>query len=141
MFERQRDAYVRKYGRPYLFITVTTNPKWTEILESLTQGQQPHERLDLPVIFFSSENSKPFEDFERRLLWLFGGPSIKFQKRDYHMHYILLWLSHDAKFYLCDYFSILFAYTVPKPNFCLYNFLPTYFLKLYQNSSGAENLS
>ena len=49
MFERQQEAtaYVRKIGRPDLFITVTTNPKWPEILESLTPGQQPHDRPDL----------------------------------------------------------------------------------------------
>ena len=36
MFERQQDAmaYARKLGRPDLFIRVTTNPKWPEILES-----------------------------------------------------------------------------------------------------------
>ena len=38
MFERQQDAmaYVRKFVRPDLFITVITNPKWPEIVESLT---------------------------------------------------------------------------------------------------------
>ena len=43
MFERQQDAmaYTRQFGRLDLFITVTTNPKWPEILESLTPGQQP----------------------------------------------------------------------------------------------------
>ena len=30
---------------------------------------------------FSSDNPKPFENFERWLVWLFGGPSIEFQKR------------------------------------------------------------
>ena len=40
MFENQQDdmAYVRKFGRADLFITETTNPKWPEILESLTPG-------------------------------------------------------------------------------------------------------
>ena len=54
MFERQQDAmaYVRKSGRPNLFITVTTNPSWTEILESLTPGEQPHDRPDLLVRVF-----------------------------------------------------------------------------------------
>ena len=35
-FERQQDAmaYVRKFGRPDLFITVTTNREWPEILDS-----------------------------------------------------------------------------------------------------------
>ena len=38
MFERQQDAMacIRNFSRPYLFITMTTNPKWTEIFESLT---------------------------------------------------------------------------------------------------------
>ena len=54
MFERQQDdtAYVRNLGRPDLFITVTTNSKWTEILESLTPGQQPHDCPDLLVRVF-----------------------------------------------------------------------------------------
>ena len=39
MHERQMDAitYVRKYGRPNLFITMTTNPKWSEITTILLQ--------------------------------------------------------------------------------------------------------
>ena len=55
MFERQQDAmaYLRKFGRPDLFITVTTSPKWLEIFESLTPGQQPHDRPNLLVrVFF-----------------------------------------------------------------------------------------
>ena len=49
MFERQQDvmAYDRKFGRPDLFITMTTNPNWPEILESLTPGQQAYDRPDL----------------------------------------------------------------------------------------------
>ena len=51
VFERQQDAmaYFRKFGRPDLFTTLTTNPKWPEILESLTPGQQPPDRQDLLV--------------------------------------------------------------------------------------------
>ena len=50
-FGRQQDAlvYVRKCGRPDLFITVTTNPKWLKILECSIPGQQPHDRPDLLV--------------------------------------------------------------------------------------------
>ena len=54
MFERQQDAmaYVRKFVRPDLFITVTINPNRPEILESLTPRQQPHDRPDLLVRVF-----------------------------------------------------------------------------------------
>ena len=49
MFERQQDAvaYVRKFSRPVLFITVTTNPKWPEISESLTPDQKRRDRPDM----------------------------------------------------------------------------------------------
>ena len=66
LFKRQQDAmaYVRKFGRTDLFITVTANPKWPQILESLTPGQQSHDRQNLLVRVFRVK-SKPFEDFER----------------------------------------------------------------------------
>ena len=37
MFEKQQDArsYVRKFGRPDLFIAITTNPNWEEITRNL----------------------------------------------------------------------------------------------------------
>ncbi|GFR63246.1 DNA helicase [Elysia marginata] len=49
MFEKQNDAmcYVRKYGRPDLFITMATNPKWPEIVYNLVDNQQSHDRSDL----------------------------------------------------------------------------------------------
>ena len=49
MFERQSDAmaYVRRMGRADLFITFTTNPKWTEIIENLLAGQDPQDRPDI----------------------------------------------------------------------------------------------
>ena len=54
ILERQQDAMAcfRNFSRPDLFTTATTNPKWTENLESLTPGQQPHDRPDLLVRVF-----------------------------------------------------------------------------------------
>ena len=50
MFEKQQDAmsYVRKFGRPDLFITVTTNPNWEEITSNLLLDHAPcpHATLD-----------------------------------------------------------------------------------------------
>ena len=66
MFNRQQEAmaYVRKFGRPDLFITVTTNTKWTEILERLTPKQEPHDRQDLLVRVFCLKIQNRLEDFE-----------------------------------------------------------------------------
>ena len=46
MHERQMDAmtYVRKFGCPDLFITMTTNSKWDEITANLLPGQEAHDR-------------------------------------------------------------------------------------------------
>ena len=41
MHEKTQDAmtYVRKYGRPHLFITFTCNPSWPDIKNELMRGQ------------------------------------------------------------------------------------------------------
>ena len=54
MHERQQDAmsYVRLYGHPDLFITVTTNPKWIEIRDSLLPGQDPPDCPDIVARVF-----------------------------------------------------------------------------------------
>ena len=47
--ERQQDAmtYVRKFGSPNLFITMTCNPNWLEIQNNLLIGQKPKDCPDL----------------------------------------------------------------------------------------------
>ena len=49
MHEKQSDAmaYVRRMGRPHFFITMTTNPKWTQVQENLLPVQEPHDRPDI----------------------------------------------------------------------------------------------
>ncbi|GFV04816.1 ATP-dependent DNA helicase [Trichonephila clavipes] len=49
MHERTQDAMtcVRHFGRPDLFITFTCNPKWSEIVDLLNQGQKSHDRHDI----------------------------------------------------------------------------------------------
>ena len=59
MFEKQQDvmSYVRKFGWPDLFITVTTNPNWEEITTNLFTGQRPHDHPEL-IVSVSPETSK-----------------------------------------------------------------------------------
>ncbi len=40
-------TYVRKYGRPDLFITFTCNPCWSEIKDELMEAQSSQDRHDL----------------------------------------------------------------------------------------------
>jgi len=55
-------AIVRKFGKPDFFITMTTNPNWPEILESLFPGEQPHDRPDLCVRVFKQKVDLLLED-------------------------------------------------------------------------------
>ena len=49
MHEKAQDGltYVRNFGSPDFFITMTCNPKWKEITENLFPGQSPKDRYDI----------------------------------------------------------------------------------------------
>lgn len=38
---------VRRYGKPDLFITLTTNPMWPEVTSELRHNQEPADRPEL----------------------------------------------------------------------------------------------
>ena len=63
MHERQSDAmaYVRRSGKPDFFITMTTNPKWSEIRENLDPGQETQDRSDIIARVFHQKHKKLME--------------------------------------------------------------------------------
>lgn len=102
MHEYTQDAmtYVRNYGRPDLFITLTCNPRWPEILDNLFPGQSSADRHDL--------NARVFEQKVNRLMsairksHIFGVPkcfmyTIEWQKRGLPHCHLLLWLEEKIK--------------------------------------------
>lgn len=46
-YVQDASTYVRKYGRPDLFITFTCNPAWDEIKESIYENQTHYDRHDI----------------------------------------------------------------------------------------------
>ncbi len=46
-------ALVRKFGKPDLFITMTCNPNWPEILHELRFGEEANDRFDLTSRVFN----------------------------------------------------------------------------------------
>jgi len=92
MHEYTQDAltYVRKYGRPDLFITFTFNPAWPEIEYHLHHGQSSADRHNLIACVFNRKLSKMVDIITKYLLfgdthcWMY---SIKWQKRGFpHAH-------------------------------------------------------
>ena len=102
MHERQQDAmtYVRKYGHPDLFITMTCNPNWPEIKNSLLPGQEPKDRPDLVARVFRLKIKKMLEMLKTDMI--FGKPrawlySVEWQKRGLPHAHFLVWLIPEHK--------------------------------------------
>ncbi|KAG3091377.1 hypothetical protein PI124_g16816 [Phytophthora idaei] len=91
---------VRQFGKPDLFITVTTNPKSPEIRDSLLPGQTASDRPDIVARVFKMKLKALLEDIVKNRV--FGGLHafvyvIEFQKRGLPHAHILVIISGDSK--------------------------------------------
>ena len=93
-------SYVRKYGTPDLFITMTCNPKWIEIIDQLYAGQQPQHRHDIIARVFELKIKAIMHLIQK--VKIFGEVKChmytnEWQKRGLpHMH-LLLWLQEKIR--------------------------------------------
>jgi len=74
MHECQQDAmaYVRKYGHPDLFITMTCNPNWPEIKSNLLSRQKPEDHPELVACIFRLKLKQTIEMLKTEMI--FGRP-------------------------------------------------------------------
>lgn len=98
-------AIVQKFGKPSLFITMTCNPKWVEIVENLEPGEQAHFRPDLIVRVFHCKLKEILSNILKKEI--FGKTSaliytIEFQKRGLPHAHILLTLDEDDRIHDSD---------------------------------------
>ncbi|PAA84583.1 hypothetical protein BOX15_Mlig017082g4 [Macrostomum lignano] len=102
MHERTQDAmtYVRKYGRPDLFITFTCNSAWNELKSELMPGQQSQDRHDLVARVFQLKLKQLMEFITKGAIF---GPTrcdmytIEWQKRGLPHAHILIWLRNRIR--------------------------------------------
>ena len=87
-------AIVREYGKPDLFITMTCNPKWPEIVNELRPGQEPQDRPDIVARVFKDKMDQLMNDlvqggcFGKVVGYLY---CVEFQKRGLpHVHILLI---------------------------------------------------
>ncbi|GFR06687.1 ATP-dependent DNA helicase [Trichonephila clavata] len=104
MHERTQDAmtYVRHFGRPDLFITFTCNPKWTEIVDLLNQGQKSHDTHDIIARAFRVKVKHIMKLLTKGCI--FGNVrchmyTVEWQKRGLSDVHILLWLEDKTRVY------------------------------------------
>ncbi|GFT98707.1 ATP-dependent DNA helicase [Trichonephila clavipes] len=102
MHERTQDAmtYVRHFGRPDLFITFTCNPKWSEIVDLLNQGQKSHDRHDIIARVFRVKVKHMIRLLTKGCI--FGNVrchmyTVEWQKRGLPHVHILLWLKDKIR--------------------------------------------
>ena len=119
MHQRQQDAitYVRMYGRPDLFITTTTNPKWPEINDNLLPNQDPSSRPDIVTRVFHLKLKQLMTLFKSGIYgdlqaWLYV---VEFQKRGLPHAHILIWLAPNAKIHPDNIDHIISA-EIPNPS-------------------------
>lgn len=102
MYQIFQDAMcLARYHRKIdLFITMTANPRWPEVLEALLPGQKPEDRPDIVARVFNMKKKALLKDiyengvFGRTAAYIY---TIEFQKRGLpHMH-LLIFLAHPHK--------------------------------------------
>jgi hypothetical protein len=86
-------AVVRKFGKPDLFITMTCNPKWTEITAALEENQKSEDRPDIVARVFRLKLDEFIKELKKGI---FGETvahtyTVEFQKRGLpHAHIMVI---------------------------------------------------
>ena len=86
---------VRVLGKPDLFITMTCNPTWPEIIDELELGQSPSDRPDIVVRVFELKLRAMMDEITKKNVLgetIAFCYTIEFQKRGLPHAHILLWL-------------------------------------------------
>ncbi len=91
-------AVAHEKGKPDLFITMTCNPKWAEIVDSLEHGQTAIDRPDVAARVFHAKAKALIDDVKSK--GMFGRcvahyAAIEWQKRGLPHIHCLFWLSAE----------------------------------------------
>ena len=112
-------AIVRKYGKPDLFITMTTNTNWPEIQENLLPGQTAADRPDLCARVFDIKKNHLIDLVTKGKL--FGETAahvhvIEFQKRGLSHLHLLLSLKQNCKLKTPENIDKFISAEIPDPS-------------------------
>ena len=112
-------AICRKFSKPDFFITITTNPKWPEILSCLEPGQTPQDRPDVVARVFKIKLEQLMKDLTKGEL--FGQLAghlrvVEWQKRGLpHAHILIILKEFDRNITPEFFDSIISAELPPDP--------------------------
>ncbi|XP_042988839.1 uncharacterized protein LOC122316384 [Carya illinoinensis] len=109
-------ALVQRFGKPDIFLTMTYNPNWEEILEQLNPHEEVQNRLDLIARIFRAKLEELKIDLFKREI--FGKVAayvytIKYQKRGLpHVHFLII-LQKDWRIYAPETFDEIVSAEIP----------------------------
>ncbi|GKB14949.1 helicase [Tanacetum coccineum] len=122
MMQNYQDAMAlcQAYGNPDLFITFTSNPKFSKIGELLAfiPGQKPYERPEVGTRVFKMKLTHLLDDltkndfFVKTYAFVYV---IEFQKRGLPHAHILLWLEEEWKFKTPNQVDDIISMELPSP--------------------------
>ena len=92
-------AIVRKLRKPSLFLTMTTNPNWPEIVQELRPGETAQDRPDLVARVFRLKLKQLMQDIKKKEIFgkVIGDIHVvEFQKRGLpHAHILVILTDED----------------------------------------------
>ncbi len=109
---------VRTHGRPDIFLTMTTNPKWWEITQQLLPHQNANDRPDIVTRVFIIKFHALKDDvllrhiFGRVIAYVY---TIEFQKRSLPHAHMLLFLAEQDKPRTPADIDVMISAEVPDP--------------------------
>ncbi|XP_077222666.1 uncharacterized protein LOC143856351 [Tasmannia lanceolata] len=112
-------ALVQHYGKPDLFLTITCNPEWEEIMLQLKPEEKAYNRPDLTTRVFKGK----FEDLKKQLFEKHAlgcvvahADVIEFQKRGLPHAHLLLVLEKGSKMLSPDEYDNIVCAELPDEN-------------------------
>ncbi|KAG6674120.1 hypothetical protein I3842_15G025900 [Carya illinoinensis] len=109
-------ALVQRFGKPDIFLTMTCNPNWEEILEQLNPHEEVQNRPDLIARIFRAKLEELKMDLFKREI--FGKVAayvytIEYQKRGLpHVHFLII-LQKDWRIYAPETFDEIVSAEIP----------------------------
>ena len=98
MHQNYQDAIslIQRFGKPHLFVTMTTNPDWDEIQEQLKPRETALDRPDIVARVFKLKKQQLIRDIEKEMIFgkiVARTHTIEFQKRGYPHVHLIIWLA------------------------------------------------
>ena len=111
-------AVVRAMGKPSLFITMTANPDWPEIVAELLPGQTARDRPNLVARVFNGKLKALLKDLKKGQFFGFVAAMChmaEWQKRGLPHAHILLTLESADKLHCADDYDTVVSAQLPDP--------------------------